>query len=62
MTFSTDDVRHTGLVRLNISTLGEWGHLVPAVSFDEVSGRIIVLARTLDGRLHVDRAFVVDMQ
>ena len=36
-------------------------HLVPAVNFDEVSGRIIVLVRTLEGDSYMDRGFVVDM-
>jgi len=61
VTFSTDDVRRTGLVRLDISGVGMRGHLVPAINFDEVSGRIVVLARGLRGNLYVDYGFVVDV-
>ena len=61
VTFSTEDVRHAGLVRLDVSKVGIREHLVPIVNFDEVSGRIIVLARTFDGRSHVNYGFIVDM-
>ena len=61
VTFSTEDVRHTGLVRLGVSKVGVREHLVPIVNFDEVSGRIIVLARTFDGRSHAGYGFIVDM-
>ena len=59
--FSTYDVRRTGLVRLDISKMEMREHLVPAVNFDEVSGRIIVLVRTLEGDSYTDHGFVIDM-
>ena len=61
MTFSTDDARRTRLVRLDTSKAGIQEHMVPVVNFDEVSGRIVILARTHDGNFHVDYGFVVDM-
>ena len=36
-------------------------YLVPAVNFDEVSGRIVVLVRVRDGNSHVNHVFVVDV-
>jgi len=60
VTFSTDDQR-TGLVRLHPLQVDMQDHLVPAVTFDEVSGRIVVLVRALDGYSHVGHVFVVDM-
>lgn len=59
--FSTDDVQHTGLVRLDISKVGMREHLVPTICFDEISGRIVVLARALEGDSYTDYIFVVDM-
>ena len=61
VTFSTDDVQRTGLVRLDTLQVDMQDHLVPAVNFDEVSGRIVVLVRALDGNSYVDHGFVVDM-
>jgi len=61
VTFSTDDVQRTGLVRLDTSKVGMREHLVPVANFDEVSGRIVILARTLDEDSYVDYGFVVDM-
>lgn len=58
VTFSTDDVRHTGTVRLDVSKVGMRGHQVIVVNFDEVSGRIILLAGGPDGS---SCGFIVDM-
>ena len=42
--FSNGDAEGKGFVRLDVSRAGIWKHVKPTVSFDEVSGRIIVLA------------------
>lgn len=58
LTFSTDDVRRTGLLRLDISKAGVREHSVIAVDFDEISGRILFLG----GRSLLDYvSLVVDM-
>jgi hypothetical protein len=59
--FSTDDVRRTGLVRLDASKVGMGDFLVASVEFDEVSGRIIVLSRTVDLPLYTNHGFIVDI-
>jgi len=46
---------------LDISKVGMRGHLVPVANFDEVSGRIVVLARALDRQSHMEYGFVIDM-
>lgn len=61
MTFSTSDVQRTGLVRLDISKVGMQERLITAVDFDEVSGRIIVLAKALDVPSYMNYGFVVDV-
>jgi hypothetical protein len=48
-------------VRLDILKEGMREQLVPATDFDEISGRIVVLVRTMDRYLHVDYGFVADM-
>jgi len=61
VTFSTNDVQRVGLVRLDTLRVDVEDYLVPAVNFDEVSGRIVVLVRARDGNSYVDHGFVVDM-
>ena len=61
VTFSTNDVQRTGLVRVGALEVDMQDYLVPAVNFDEVSGRIVVLVRARGGNSHVDHGFVVDM-
>ena len=61
MPFSTDDVQRTGLMRLDISKVGILEHLLPTIAFDEVSGRIVVLARALEVDSYTHYGFVVDM-
>lgn len=56
-TFSTDDVQRTGLVRF----VGIWEQLVTAVDFDEISGRIVVLAKALDEQSDMNYGIILDM-
>ena len=58
VTFSTYDVQRTGVVRVDISKAGMREYQVLEVNFDEVSGRIFLLAGGLGGGSY---GLIVDM-